>query len=70
MAKRRRTPVGHSIGGILVGFDEQVLRRRPPGQEVVAQVDRARTIVPRAGLVIELPDPADEVVDTEDATST
>jgi hypothetical protein len=58
VAKRRRSPVGHTIGGILVGFDEQVLRRLPPAQEVVAQVDRARTVVPGTGLIIEFPDPS------------
>ncbi len=54
--RRRSAPVGSTIGGILVGFDEQVWRRQPPAQERVGQVDRARTIVAPSGLTVELPE--------------
>jgi len=39
MAKRRARSIGQSIGGVLVGFDEQVWRNRPPADE---QVHHAR----------------------------
>ena len=48
--------VGQTIGGILVGFDEQVWRRQPPAQERVVAVDRLHTVVARSGLAIDLPD--------------
>lgn len=35
MAKRRRQPLGQTIGGVLFGFEQQVLRTMPPVQEVV-----------------------------------
>lgn len=59
MARRPRgASVTQTIGGVLVGFDEQVWSRRPPAQERVEQVDRVRTVVASEGLTIELP--ADE----------
>jgi hypothetical protein len=51
--------VGQTIGGLLVGFDEQVFGRRPPGQEVVVEVDRLRSVSPAAGLTVRLPDDRD-----------
>ena len=48
--------IGHTIGGILVGFDEQVWRHQPPAQERVTEVDRLGTVVTPSGLTIELPD--------------
>lgn len=35
--KRRRAgrPVGETLGGIIVGFDQQILRNQPPPQELV-----------------------------------
>ena len=35
MTKKRRRPVGETIGGILVGFDQQIFRDLPPAQELV-----------------------------------
>lgn len=54
--QKRANLIGHTIGGILVGFDEQVWRRQPPAQERVAEVDRLGTVVTPSGLTIELPD--------------
>lgn len=57
MTRPRGEPtIGQTIGGVLVGFDEQVFGRRPPGQEVVEQIDRLRSVSPGSGLTIELPD--------------
>ena len=35
MTKKRRRPVGETIGGILVGFDQQIFRDLPPAEELV-----------------------------------
>jgi hypothetical protein len=35
MAKRRKQPRGQTIGGVLFGFEQQVLRTMPPAQELV-----------------------------------
>jgi len=53
--RRRGSSVAQTIGGVLVGFDEQVWSRHPPAQEQVGQVDRARTVVVPGGLTVELP---------------
>lgn len=37
MGKKKGRTVGHTIGGILVGFDEQVFRTTPPVNELVAK---------------------------------
>ena len=33
--RKRRQPVGQTIGGVLFGFEQQVLRTTPPPQELV-----------------------------------
>ena len=35
MSKKRKRPTGETIGGILVGFDQQVFRNVPPPHELV-----------------------------------
>ena len=35
MAKRKKKPLGQTIGGILFGFEQQVLRTMPPAEELV-----------------------------------
>lgn len=66
MADARTRPkkgrgAGQTIGGILVGFDEQVWRQRPPARELVVTVDRLGTVTTPSGLMIDLPD--EDVVD-------
>ncbi len=53
--RRRPATVGQTIGGVLVGFDEQVWRNAPPAQERVEQADRVRSVVAASGLTIEMP---------------
>ena len=45
MTKKRRRPVGETIGGILVGFDQQIFRDMPPAQELVQQTRPLRGLV-------------------------
>jgi hypothetical protein len=32
---KKQQPLGQTIGGVLFGFEQQVLRTMPPGQELV-----------------------------------
>ena len=45
MTKKRKRPVGETIGGILVGFDQQIFRDLPPAQELVQQSRPLRGLV-------------------------
>jgi hypothetical protein len=64
MTKKRRRPVGETIGGILVGFDQQILSDLPPAQELVQQSRPLRGLVGLGdGREIVFPD------DDGDATS-
>jgi hypothetical protein len=47
MTKKRPRSIGHSIGGILVGFDQQIFRNLPPAPQLVEQ---ARPVRGSAGL--------------------
>ena len=62
MALKKRHSVGTTIGGILVGFEQQVFRTLPPAQEVV---HRARPDAPiptkDGGLLVMLPPDGREV---------
>jgi hypothetical protein len=33
--RKRKQPLGQTIGGVLFGFEQQVLRTMPPAQELV-----------------------------------
>jgi hypothetical protein len=60
VTKRRRQPLGQTIGGILFGFEQQVLRTAPPAQELVRHA-RPDDPVPAADgslVTIRLPDDA------------
>ena len=35
--RKRKTPIGQSIGGVLFGFEQQVFRNQPPPHELVHQ---------------------------------
>ena len=44
MTKKRRRPAGETIGGILVGFDQQVFRTLPPAHELVQKAKPVRGV--------------------------
>ena len=62
-ARRKRSagrPLGDTIGGILVGFDQQIMRTLPPPHELVVKGSPVRGLSGEgdpgdADLVIELP---------------
>jgi len=61
MARRPRdASIRRAIGGVLVRFDEQVWRQRPPAQERVEQVDRVLTVVATGGMTVHLPRSLDQ----------
>jgi hypothetical protein len=35
--RRKGRPIGETIGGIIVGFDQQIFRTTPPAEELVAK---------------------------------
>jgi hypothetical protein len=54
---KRRRPVGETIGGIIVGFDQQIFRNLPPAQEVVQKSQPVRGLSGLGdGLEIVFPD--------------
>ena len=65
--KRSGRPVGDTIGGILAGFDQQIMRTLPPPHELVHKGAPVRGLSGEDGtdLVIELP--ARSAVDVGDA---
>jgi len=57
MTKKRRRPIGQTIGGIVVGFDQQVFRNLPPAHEVVEKAQPVRGVSGLGdGLEIVFPD--------------
>ena len=59
--RKKRRPVGETIGGIIVGFDQQIFRTTPPVQELIAKGQPVRTTSGQDGSEFEvvLPDEAD-----------
>jgi hypothetical protein len=65
--RRRRSSVGQTIGGVLFGFEQQVLRTTPPSQELVhhARPDDPVPAGDGSFLTIQLPAGEVDEVDTE-----
>jgi aldose 1-epimerase len=55
--RKKAESVGQSIGGMLVGFDQQIFRSTPPVNELVAKGDRLAPVAASGGgtMRIELP---------------
>lgn len=71
MSPKRRTggrPVGETIGGILAGFDQQIMRTTPPPHELVQKGQPVRGLSGEDGddLVIVLTDPLEPVAERDD----
>ncbi len=60
LAKRKKQPLGQSIGGVLFGFEQAVMRNQPPAQEMVHHARPDDSIPAGAGgyVTIEIPAPA------------
>ena len=61
MSPRRRKgrPVGQTIGGIIVGFDQQIFRSTPPAQELVQKGSPVRGLTGEDGGDLEIVFPGD-----------
>ena len=59
MAKKKGQSVGQSIGGILVGFDQQIFRTTPPTNELVAKGDRLAPVAASDGGTMRVGLPGD-----------
>jgi len=60
-AKRRKgRPIGETLGGIIVGFDQQIFRTLPPAQELVQKGAPVRGLSGDDGGTFELVFPDDE----------
>lgn len=57
--RKKRRPVGETIGGIIVGFDQQIFRTTPPVQELIAKAKPVRTVSGRDGSDLEVVFPDD-----------
>ena len=65
MSKKRRPPMGQTIGSIIVGFDQQIFRTLPPAEELVVKSKPVRGVSGQApGLEVMFP--GDVVVDAGD----
>lgn len=58
MARKRR-PVGHVIGGIVAGIDQQIFRTTPPADELVAKGTPVRPVAASGGGTITVRMPGD-----------
>ena len=58
MAKRKGQPIGQTIGGIIVGFDQQIFRATPPVNELVARGTPLRAVAAAGGgtVTVGMPD--------------
>ena len=56
--KKKRRPVGETIGGIIVGFDQQIFRTMPPPHELILKGRPVRGLSGQDGskLVVVFPD--------------
>lgn len=59
--RKKRRPVGETIGGIIVGFDQQIFRTTPPVQELIVKGRPVRGLSGQDGSDLEVifPDEAD-----------
>lgn len=60
MAKKKGQTVGQSIGGMLVGFDQQIFRTTPPTNELVAKGDRLAPVAAAGGGTMRVSMPGDD----------
>src|SRR6267154_5838029 len=59
MTKKKGQSVGRSIGGILVGFDQQIFRTTPPTNELIAKGDRLAPVAAWGGGTMRVAMPGD-----------
>ena len=68
--RKRRRPVGETIGGIIVGFDQQIFRTTPPVQELIVKGQPVRGLSGEDGGDLEVIFPDDDHVVVPDGPET
>jgi hypothetical protein len=58
--RKKRRPVGETIGGIIVGFDQQIFRTTPPVQELIVKGQPVRGLSGEDGSDLQVVFPADD----------
>ena len=66
MTRRRKQPLGQTIGGVLFGFEQQVLRNVPPPHELVHHARPDASVPAGDGTMLTIELPNDELVDEPD----
>ena len=59
MTKKKGQPIGQTIGGIIVGFDQQIFRTTPPVNELVAKGTPLRAVAASGGGTLTVGMPGD-----------
>jgi hypothetical protein len=60
--RKKRRPVGETIGGIIVGFDQQIFRTTPPVQELIVKGQPVRGLSGEDGGELQVVFPDDDDV--------
>jgi hypothetical protein len=69
VTKRKRRPIGQTMGAIIVGFDQQIFRTLPPAQELIAKAKPVRGLSGQTpGFEVVFPD--EVVTDAGEAPAT
>ena len=68
--RKKGRPVGETIGGIIVGFDQQIFRTTPPVQELIAKAKPVRAVSGQDGGEFEVVFPDDHETDAEEVPPT
>ena len=69
MARKKGQPIGQTIGGIIVGFDQQIFRATPPVNELVAKGTPLRAIAAAGGGTVTVGMPGDTASPNTDPKS-
>ena len=69
MTKPKR-PIGETLGGIIVGFDYQVMRTTPPPWELVNKGQAVRGVTGEDGSMLSVALPDDEVPADDSSSET
>jgi hypothetical protein len=68
--RKRRRPVGETIGGIIVGFDQQIFRTTPPVQELIVKGQPVRGLSGEDGSEFQVVFPDDDQLALPDGRKT
>jgi len=69
VTRKKAASVGQSIGGMLVGFDQQIFRTTPPTNELVAKGDRLAPVAASGGGTMTVGLPGDPVAPDADGAA-